>query len=85
MNFRFDDMMYFKYCIGPVQLSLNFQSDLYLQLLQVQVLLVVEEFYSLHRLALLIGLQLNHYIHIENSFQTPGVVSFGNINLFSYG
>ena len=76
--------MYGKYCIGPDQQSLNVQSDLNLQVVQVQVVLVVDEVYSLHILTFLRGLQMNCYHHIDYIFQFPGVVPVGSLHLCSY-
>ena len=82
---RIDEMMYYEYWIVIDQWSLTIMSDFHFQFVQLQVLLLVEELYLLHRLAFLKGLQLKCYHHIDYSFQYPGVVAVGNLHLCSYG
>ena len=65
MHFWISKVMYFKYCIGPNQRSLNLHSNFHFQVLQLRVLLVVEEVYLLHILSFLKGLHLNCYPHID--------------------
>ena len=86
MNLGLYEMMYCVYCIVPDQQSLTVQRYLHFQVVQVQVLLVVELLYSLHRFTFLKGLQLNCYHHIDYSLHHPViVVVVGNLHLCSYG